>query len=228
MMIGARTHLRRLGRDARLSAGSLGFWGRVTQFLLGLTAMGLGLAVMLEAGVGIGPWGVFHQGLARVTPLSFGQALMAVGVLVVSLAWLWTGQRPGPGTFVNMVIVGPWVDVFRTSGLVPAPEAFLPGVAQFLVGLTITGVASGMYITARFGAGPRDGFVLGLSRLLGGSVRRTRTVLEIAVLSAGFLLGGTVGVGTALFAALIGPIMQFALRLFTRLPSPAVRPAAGD
>ena len=190
------------------------FLGRVVQFLLGLTGMGFGLATMLEAGVGVGPWGVFHDGIARVTPLSFGSALMAVGVVVLILAWWWTGERPGPGTFVNMLIVGPSVDLFRASGVLPTPDGLAFGTAQFLLGVAIVGFASGTYITAGFGAGPRDGFVLGLSRLLGGSIRRTRTLLELTVLAIGFLLGGSVGLGTLLFAVAIGPTMQTAIRLF--------------
>lgn len=228
MMSRLPSYASRAGRRFGASLRAPWFYLRLAQFLVGLTAMGLGLAVMLEAGVGVGPWAVFHEGLARVTPLTFGQALVGVGVVVVSLAWWWTGQRPGPGTFVNMVMVGPWVDVFRASGWVPSPTEFVPGVAQFLLGVAIVGTASGMYITARFGAGPRDGFVLGLSRLLGRSVRRTRTYLEIAVLASGFLLGGTVGIGTALFAVTIGPSMQFSMWAFTQAAPRAPRPAAGD
>src|SRR6056297_2695516 len=105
---------------------------RSVQFVIGLAGMGLGVATMLEANIGVGPWSVFHDGLARVTPLSFGQALMAVGVGVALLAWRWTGQRPGPGTVLNMLLVGPFVDLFRASGVLPAQEALLPGVAQLL------------------------------------------------------------------------------------------------
>lgn len=202
------------------------FWGRVAQFLTGLAGMGMGLAVMLEAGIGLGPWAVFHEGIARVTPLSFGQALMIVGVVIAGLAWWWTGERPGPGTLVNMLLVGPFVDLFRAVGVVPAPDGLALGTAQFLIGAVIVGASSGLYISARFGAGPRDMFVLGLSRLLGGSVRRTRTALEVVVLISGVALGGSVGLGTVLFALVIGPSMQTSLRLFA--PRPRARAAVGD
>lgn len=200
--------------------------GRLLQFVLGLVGLGLGIATMLEAGVGVGPWGVFHDGIARVTPLTFGQALMAVGVVVLALAWRWTGERPGPGTFVNMLVVGPSVDLFRASGWLPTPDALLPGVAQALLGVALLGFASGAYISARFGAGPRDAFVLGLARVFGASIRRTRTVLELVVLAVGFLLGGTAGVGTLLFAFTIGPSMQASLRIFG--PRPVAHAVPGD
>lgn len=191
------------------------FWGRFVQFHLGLMTLGLGLAVMLAAGVGLGPWTVFHEGLSLVTGLSFGRTLQLVGLVVLALAWWWTGQRPGLGTFINMLLVGPWVDVFR-AGWMPAPQAWLPGMTQFLVGLSLVGMGSGLYITAELGAGPRDGFVLGLARKLRRSVRRTRAFLEFTVLALGYLMGGTVGAGTVAFALLIGPLMQFFLRLFRR------------
>jgi uncharacterized membrane protein YczE len=198
---------------------------RSVQFVIGLAGMGLGVATMLEANIGVGPWSVFHDGLARVTPLSFGQALMAVGVGVALLAWRWTGQRPGPGTVLNMLLVGPFVDLFRASGLLPEQHALLPGIVQLLAGVAIMGTATGMYIGARFGAGPRDGFVLGLARVLNRSVRQVRTGLEFTVLVLGAVLGGSVGLGTLLFAVTIGPSMQVSLRLFRRrVPAPA----AGD
>lgn len=210
-------------RDALRSPA---FWSRVAQFLTGLTGMGLGLAVMLEAGIGVGPWAVFHEGIARVTPLSFGQALMSAGVVIAALAWWWTAERPGPGTVVNMLLVGPFVDLFRAVGAVPTQEGLALGTVQFLVGATIVGTGSGLYISARFGAGPRDMFMLGLSRRIGGSVRRTRTAMEIAVLIVGVMLGGSVGLGTVLFALVIGPAVQASLRLFA--PRPSVRAAVGD
>jgi len=192
---------------------------RLPQFALGIAGMSLGLAVMLEAGIGVGPWAVFHDGIARVTPLTFGQALVLVGVFIGALAWFWTGERPGLGTLVNMVSVGPLVDLFRGLPVMPAPEAWPIGLAQFIVGLLIIALATGAYITARFGAGPRDMFMLGLSQKLGFTVRRTRTLIEITVLLCGILLGGSVGLGTVLFAVAIGPTVQTTLRIFRYQPS---------
>ena len=201
------------------------FLRRVPQYLLGLATLAAGLAVMLEAGVGVGPWAVFHEGIAVRTSLTFGQALILVGVVVQAFAW-WAGESPGPGTVLNMLLVGPIVDVFLASGWVPTPDTLGLGLLQATVGVLLVGFGSGLYITARFGAGPRDGFVLAASRLSGATVRRVRTVLEIGVLAIGWVLGGTVGIGTVLFALAIGPAMQTAIRLFSR---PAVRSVpAGD
>lgn len=192
------------------------FWGRFLQYQAGVMLLGLGLAVMLEAHVGLGPWGVFHEGLSGVTGLSFGRILQLVGVAVIGIGWWLTGQRPGFGTIVNMLLVGPWVDLFRAQSWLPSTHALLPGVLQFVAGTAVIGLATGLYITAGLGAGPRDGLVLGVARKLEFSIRRARTLLELTVLAAGFLLGGPVGLGTILFAVLVGPAMQLSLWLFGR------------
>lgn len=210
----SRAELQAAGIRARTAVRAPLFWGRVLQFNLGLMLMGLGLALLLQAGIGLGPWAVFHEGLSLVSGLSFGRILQLVGVAVLGLSWWWTGERPGPGTFVNMLLVGPWVDLFAAQAWLPTAEGVAWGVAQFTAGTAIVGLASGLYITADLGAGPRDGFVLGLSRILRLSIRRSRGLLEFTVLVVGFLLGGAVGAGTVLFALSIGPIMQFAVRLF--------------
>lgn len=199
----------------------------MAQYVAGVTGLGLGLAILLEAGIGLGPWGVFHDGIARVTPLTFGQALMGVGVVVLTVAWLWAGERPGPGSFANMLIVGPAVDLFRATGWIPVQDGLAAGFVQALIGVMVLGLASGMYITTRFGAGPRDSFVLGLARLFGGSIRRTRTIIELVVLVIGIALGGTFGLGTLLFALSIGPSMQTSMRFFRRL-RPVPQAVPGD
>lgn len=211
------------GRLAPLAGSLL----RYPQLVLGLALTGLALALMLEAGVGMGPWGVLHAGLAEVTGLSFGRVVQLLGIVIVGAAWGLFGVRPGPGTVVNMLLVGPFVDLFRAQPWLPQPEAPLLGIAQFVVAVGLIGFGSGMYITARTGAGPRDGFVLGAATRLGRSVRRVRTVLELVVLALGVLLGGPLGLGTVLFAVLVGPSMQASLRLFRYRPV-APAPAATD
>lgn len=203
-------------KSAARPLGTGDFWKRFAQYQLGVALLGLGVAVTVDAGIGLGPWAVFHEGLSFVTGLSFGRILQLVGVAVVGIGWGLTGQRPGLGTVINMLLVGPWVDLFRAQAWFPAPDAYLLGTVQFVLGTVLTGVASGLYITAELGAGPRDGLVLGLARRLGRSVRRTRTGLELVVLACGWLLGGTVGLGTLLFAVLVGPAMQTSLRIFRR------------
>lgn len=199
------------------------FWQRLVRLNLGLMAVGLGIAVMLEAGIGLGPWTVFHQGVSLVAGLSIGRVMQGVGLVVLLLSVALTSVRPGLGTALNMLLVGPWVDLFRSLPLLPHPASYPVGVVQFLVGLSLQGLGTGLYITARLGAGPRDGLVLGLARLARLSVRTTRTGLELLVLASGWLMGGEVGLGTLLYALGIGPLMQFFLRSFGAPSAPARR-----
>ncbi len=178
---------------------------------------GFSLAAMLRAGVGLGPWDVFHEGLALRTPLSIGQGMIATGITLLAFSWGVARIRPGFGTVMNMLVVGLWVDAFLTLPLLPAPATWPAGAALFGAGLLLNGAATGFYLTAGLGAGPRDGFALGLARLLGTTVSRSRTLVEVCVLALGYVLGGTVGVGTLVFALSIGPLMQAGLRLFAPL-----------
>ncbi len=193
---------------------SADFWLRLVRLNLGLAVLGLGIATMLEADIGLGPWTVFHQGVSLVTGISFGRAMQGVGLLVLLLSVLLTRTRPGLGTVLNMLLVGPWVDLFRSLAPMPHAASTPVGIVQFLAGLALQGLGTGLYISARLGAGPRDGLVLGLARLTNVSVRATRTGLELLVLLSGWLLGGQVGLGTVLFALGIGPLMQLFLRVF--------------
>ena len=190
---------------------------RLVHVNVGLALFGFSLACMLRAGVGLGPWDVFHEGLALRTPLTIGQGMIAAGFTLLAFSALVARIRPGPGTVLNMLIVGLWVDVFLGAPLMPSPTAWPGGAALFAAGLVLNGIATGLYLTAGLGAGPRDGFALGLARLLGTTVARARTLVEVSVLVLGWLLGGTVGVGTLVFALTIGQLMQAGLRLFAPL-----------
>lgn len=190
------------------------FWQHLAKLNLGLAVVGLGIAVMLEAGIGLGPWTVFHQGVGLATGISIGRAMQGVGLLVLLVSVVLTRTRPGLGTALNMLLVGPWVDMFRSLAVMPHAGSYPLGVLQFLIGLGLQGLGTGLYITARMGAGPRDGLVLGLARVTRVSVRVTRTSLELLVLVTGWLLGGQVGLGTVLYAFLIGPLMQYFMRVF--------------
>jgi uncharacterized membrane protein YczE len=204
------------------TVASADFWRRLLKLNVGLMVLGLGIALMLDASVGLGPWTVFHQGVSFQTGLSFGRVMQGVGLIVLLLSVVLTRTRPGLGTALNMLFVGPWVDLFRSLAVMPHPPSYGLGVLQFLAGLCLQGLGTGLYIAARMGAGPRDGLVLGLARVSRTSVRATRTVLELLVLASGWLMGGQVGLGTVLFAVGIGPLMQFFLRLFgTRRRLPA-------
>ena len=131
--------------------------------------------------------------------------------------------RPGIGTVFNMLLIGPWLDFLRAQEWFPGQTEWIPGTLQFLIGLGIMGLASAVYIGAKLGAGPRDGFVMGLSIRLHKSLRAVRISVELTVLLAAFLAGGSIGLGTIIFAILMGPIMQTALKLFhlSKDPSPS-------
>ncbi|GHF15301.1 membrane protein [Streptomyces spiralis] len=188
---------------------------RLCQLYVGLTLYGVSLALMLHAALGLDPWDVFHQGLADRTGLSFGTATLITGVVVL-LLWIPLRQRPGLGTVSNVLVIGPTVDA--TSWLLPTPHGLLLRLLLLTAGIVLNGVASGAYIGAGFGPGPRDGLMTGIHRRTGRSLRLIRTAIELFVLILGVLLGGTIGLGTLVYALTIGPLVQFFLPLLT--PSP--------
>lgn len=189
---------------------------------------GFAISLMLRANLGLDPWSVLHEGLSARTGLSFGRVTQLVGLALLIFSFFVLDMRPGLGTVLNMALVGPWVDFFEAQRWLPRAEDLGPGIALVTVGVILTGLASGLYLSARMNAGPRDTLVLGSARRFGRSVRLSRGIIEVIVLTAGFLLGGTVGLGTVIFALLIGPTMQFFLRVFhyEQPPVTGVAPAA--
>lgn len=184
---------------------------RMVQLNVGLVLFGVGIGFMLRSGLGVPPWDVFHQGLAIKFGLTVGIWSIIVSFLVLVL-WLPMGERYGIGTVLNAVIIGVMIDV--TSAVLPeAGNAFL-AVLMLAFGIVLIGFASGLYIGANLGPGPRDGLMTGIARK-GISIRLTRVLLEVVVLVTGWLLGGTFGIGTVAFALLIGPIVQFFLPRWT-------------
>ncbi|WP_017622059.1 membrane protein YczE [Nocardiopsis chromatogenes] len=177
---------------------------RLAQLLVGLHLYGVGGALLLAADLGAMPWDVLHQGLAERTGLSVGTWSVIVGALLM-LLWIPLRQRPGPGTVSNVVLVGLSVDL--TLLWLPDPHALALRIAYLAAGTLVTGAATGCYIGARLGPGPRDGLMTGLAER-GLSIRAARTAIEVAVVAAGMLLGGTAGVGTVAFALAIGPLAQ--------------------
>jgi uncharacterized membrane protein YczE len=170
--------------------------------------------MQVQAGLGLGPWDVLHQGIAFKLNREIGTVSIAVGVLLL-LLWIPLRQRPGLGTVSNVLVVG--LAVNATLALLPVQHGGAARVALLVAAVLLCGVATGMYISAGFGPGPRDGLMTGITRRTGISIRLSRTLVELAVLLSGWLLGGTVGVGTVLFALAIGPLAQLFLRLFARL-----------
>jgi uncharacterized membrane protein YczE len=209
---------------AQLRAGRLP--RRLLQLYAGLTLYGVSMAMMIRSGLGLDPWDVFHYGVARHVDLSFGTIVIVVGALVL-LLWVPLRQWPGLGTVSNVFVIGLATDV--ALALLSTPDGLWTRVFLLGAGIVLNGLAGAMYIGSQFGAGPRDGLMTGLVRRTGLSVRLVRTSLELAVLVIGWLLGGVVGVGTVLYAVLIGPIVHVLLpRLTVDLeePEPAPHPAA--
>ncbi|MER6122590.1 hypothetical protein ABT173_07825 [Streptomyces sp. NPDC001795] len=191
---------------------------RLVQLYAGLGLYGASSALLVRAGLGLEPWNVLHQGLAELTGLSMGVVLTIVGATVL-LLWIPLRQRPGLGTVSNVLVIGFAMDA--TLSLLPYVHALAARVPLLLAGIVLNGVATGLYIAANFGPGPRDGLMTGLHRLTGRPIRVIRTAVEVAVVATGFALGGTVGIGTVLYALSIGPLAQLFLRMF------AVPPASG-
>jgi uncharacterized membrane protein YczE len=191
---------------------------RLPRLLFGLVLFGVGIALMVRADLGLGPWDVLHQGLSERTDLAIGTITILVG-LVVLLLWLPIRERPGLGTVLNVLLIGLVADA--TLAVLDAPEPMWLRVVFLVTGVFVFGPGSGLYIGAGLGPGPRDGLMTGLARG-GRSVRRVRTSIELTVLAVGAALGGTVGVGTVLFALTIGPNVHWFLDHMT-LPDPRLR-----
>ncbi|MFD7704595.1 YitT family protein [Streptomyces caelestis] len=189
---------------------------RLVQLYAGLALYGASSALLVRSGLGLEPWNVLHQGLSERTGLSMGVVLTLVGAAVL-LLWIPLRQRPGLGTVSNVLVIGAAMDA--ALALVPDAHAVAVRVPLMAAGIVLNGAATGLYIAARFGPGPRDGLMTGLHRRTGVSVRLVRTAIEIAVVVTGFVLGGTVGVGTLLYAVTIGPLAQLFLRVFAVPPA---------
>ncbi|MFC6885522.1 YczE/YyaS/YitT family protein [Actinomadura yumaensis] len=189
---------------------------RVVQLYAGLALYGLGIALQVSSGLGNDPWDVLHQGLSRRFGLSIGVWIVITGALVL-LAWIPLRQRPGVGTLSNVVLVGVFTDLFLW--LLPDPHALAARWTYLVAAVLVGGFATGCYIGAGLGAGPRDGLTTGLAAR-GHSIRVVRTAIELSVLAAGWLLGGTVGVGTVLYAVTIGPLTHVLLPALTIAPKP--------
>jgi uncharacterized membrane protein YczE len=186
---------------------------RLPGLLFGLVLFGIGIALMAEADMGLGPWEVFHQGIATMTGLQLGTVSILLGVPIL-LAWYPLGERPGVGTLINIVLVGTATNV--ALGVIPPAEGQPQQLLMMLAGVVTIAIGSGLYLASDLGPGPRDGLMTGLHFRFEWSIRRSRTAIELSVLILGFLLGGTVGLGTVVFALGIGPMVQVALRVFDR------------
>ncbi len=193
---------------------------RFVNLVLGLVLFGLGVGLMLQSRLGVPPWDVLHQGLARHFGLTVGLWSIIVS-LIVLVGWLPLREPYGVGTLLNAVIIGLVIDL--STFALPQPEAMAWRILLLAAGILMIGFASGLYIGAHLGPGPRDGLMTGIAKR-GPSIRLTRTVIEVTVLVIGWMLGGTFGIGTVAFAILVGPVVQFFLpRLHLDLEERAAR-----
>jgi uncharacterized membrane protein YczE len=193
------------------------FARRVTQLLVGLFLYGFAIAMMIQAGIGVSPWDVLSQGVSLQTGIGFGWVTIIIGAVVL-LLWIPIRQKPGVGTVLNVLLIGPAAEF--GLAVLPRGTELWNQVLLFAGGLALLAIATGLYIGARFGPGPRDGLMTGIHERYGIRIWIVRTVIEVTVLSIGWVLGGTVGVGTVAFALLIGPMVNVTLPLL-RVPEAA-------
>lgn len=200
---------------------------RLLQLYFGLSLYGLSTAMFVRADLGADPWNVFHLGVAKLLSLDIGTVMIATGALVL-LLWIPLRQRPGLGTISNVVVLGLAADA--ALSVIPTLSDILPRSGLLAGAIVVNAIATAMYIGAGFGSGPRDGLMTGVHARTGWSVRSIRTVIELSVLLIGWLLGGTLGIGTVLYALTIGPLIQLCLPWFRFVPRPVpvaeVKPAA--
>jgi uncharacterized membrane protein YczE len=183
----------------------------IGRLLLGLYLVGLGLAMMIHTGLGVPPWDVLSQGVQVQTGWSFGFSAIVISAIVL-LLWIPIKQQPGIGTVINAIMIGPFADL--NEPLMPELDGWLANLLWMVLGLLAVALGLGLYISANLGAGPRDGLMVGLTRVSGWPFWIIRTIGESLVLLTGWMLGGTVGMGTALFAVAIGYLMQISMKMF--------------
>jgi uncharacterized membrane protein YczE len=191
---------------------------RVIALFFGLSLFSVAIVAMLESGLGLPPWDVFHQGIAEHTPLSLGQVTIVVGVVILVFAWM-LGQPPGFGTVANTIVIGSGVDLLSELGWVRdlAEAGIWPRVGLLAAGIALFGVGSAFYIGAGLGAGPRDSMMLAITRLTRWRIGAVRVAIEVTVLVIGIILGGTVGIGTVAMALLVGPSVEASFWAVQRL-----------
>jgi uncharacterized membrane protein YczE len=206
----ARPGLTDLGPIAQFRAGRLG--RRLPQLYVGLVLYGASLAMMIRGDLGLAPWDVLHSGLTHHLPITIGQAVVLMS-FVVLIGWIPLREMPGIGTISNALVVGFSADA--TLALLDRPDLLVLRIALMVGGVALCALATALYIGAQFGRGPRDGLMTGLARRTGLSLRLVRTGLEVSVVLIGLLLGGTLGIGTVLFALAIGPLAQLWLPFWT-------------
>lgn len=190
---------------------------RVIVFVLGLFVMASGAASIITANLGVATWDVLHIGLSKMTGLSVGRWVQIVGVLMVLMTALLEKRRVAIGSLVNIIMIGFFLNFILDSGVIPSFENIYSRVVLLLIGIILMGTGSGMYVSSRIGAGPRDGMTLFIAKRFSISVGLSRTILEVIALTSGWLVGGPVALGTFITVPLVGPIMQVSLKTSIKL-----------
>ena len=183
---------------------------------IGLWIFGTGDAVLVAAGIGNTPWTVLAEGISLQIGRSIGQTTLLVSIAVLFL-WIPLREKPGIGTILNAILIAAAIEYMLP--MLPTPESYALAFAQAIVGVMLVGVGSGLYLTANLGPGPRDGWMTGIQRRTGVPIGRVRAAIEVSVVVVGWLLGGTVGLGTVVFALMIGPVVAVCLNLVGRVGS---------
>lgn len=192
---------------------------RFVQLFIGLFLYGIAMALIIRGEIGAAPWDVLSQGLVKHTGISFGLITIIISGIVL-LIWIPLRQKPGIGTLLNALLVGPSADI--GLAIIPTGLDLWARILLFIAGLLVLAIATGLYIGAHFGPGPRDGLMTGLNKRTGWAIWKVRTGIELSVVIIGWILGGNVGLGTAAFAVFIGPLCQWAIPFF------AVKARASD
>ena len=185
----------------------------ITILIIGLWIFGTGDAIIVAAGLGVAPWTVLAQGIAEQINWTLGQTTFLVSVIVL-LLWIPIKERPGLGTILNAILIDLAIDVMLPH--LPKPEVYVLQIIQVLIGTIFVGIGSGLYLTANLGPGPRDGWMTGIQRITNIPIARVRATIEMTVLLLGYYLGGTLGLGTIIFALLIGHVVAISLQLTGR------------
>lgn len=184
---------------------------RFLRLIIGLFLFALGIVMTINAGLGVAPWDVFHQGLSKVTGITLGRASITVGAMVVVLNIV-LGQPIGWGTVLNMLLIGIFMDLLMLNHLIPIFDGLVPRYLMLILGKFVEGTGCWLYISAAFGAGPRDGLMVVLTRRTGKSVRFIKSIIEVGAVIIGYILGGSAGIGTLIMASLGGPIFQLVFK----------------
>ena len=186
---------------------------KLLRLFIGYFLYGLGIVLTVNANQGLAPWSVFHQGLANQLGITMGVATQVVGLVILVLDFIF-GERLGWGTVGNVVFIGTFIDLIMLNKWIPIPDSIVVSYGMMLVGLVIMALATYSYLSAQLGAGPRDGFMIAMTKRTNLSVGWIRNIIEVFVLVAGYFMGGSVGLGTLVMAVLFGRFIQFAFKLF--------------